>query len=84
VTDLPAPGPFSHFSSSYPKNGLGVRLGNTAAPGDLGASLALKNATSSIPIVMVAIGDPIATGLVQSLAHRGGNVLLNNLSYRAL
>jgi putative tryptophan/tyrosine transport system substrate-binding protein len=37
-------------------------------------SLALKNATATIPIVMVAIGDPIATGLVQSLAHPGGNV----------
>jgi putative ABC transport system substrate-binding protein len=37
-------------------------------------SLALKNATSSIPVVMLNIGDPIATGLVQSLAHPGGNV----------
>jgi putative ABC transport system substrate-binding protein len=36
--------------------------------------LALKNATASIPIVMVAIGDPIATGLIQSLAYPGGNV----------
>jgi putative ABC transport system substrate-binding protein len=37
-------------------------------------SLALKNATAAIPIVMLAIGDPVATGLVQSLAHPGGNV----------
>jgi putative tryptophan/tyrosine transport system substrate-binding protein len=36
--------------------------------------LALKKATAAIPIVMIAIGDPIATGLVQSLAHPGGNV----------
>jgi len=37
-------------------------------------ALALKNATASIPIVMISIGDPITTGLVKSLAHPGGNV----------
>jgi putative ABC transport system substrate-binding protein len=37
-------------------------------------ALALKKATAAIPIVMLAIGNPIATGLVQSLAHPGGNV----------
>ncbi len=31
-------------------------------------------ATRTIPIVMVAVGDPIATGFVRSLAHPGGNV----------
>jgi putative ABC transport system substrate-binding protein len=36
--------------------------------------VALKRATAAIPIVMLAIGDPIATRLVQSLAHPGGNV----------
>jgi putative ABC transport system substrate-binding protein len=36
--------------------------------------LALKNATSTIPIVMVNVGDPIGTGIVQSLARPGGNV----------
>jgi putative ABC transport system substrate-binding protein len=35
---------------------------------------ALKNATAEIPIVMVGLGDPIGTGLIQSLAHPGGNV----------
>jgi putative tryptophan/tyrosine transport system substrate-binding protein len=36
--------------------------------------LALKNTTTTIPIVMVGIGDPIATGLVKSLAHPGGSI----------
>jgi putative ABC transport system substrate-binding protein len=38
------------------------------------ASLAVKNATTSIPLVMVAVGDPVATGLVASLGHPGGNI----------
>jgi putative ABC transport system substrate-binding protein len=37
------------------------------------ASLAVKNAGSPIPLVMVAVGDPIGTGLVESLARPGGN-----------
>jgi putative ABC transport system substrate-binding protein len=37
-------------------------------------SLALKEATASIPIVMLNTGNPVATGLVQSLARPGGNV----------
>ena len=36
--------------------------------------LALMQATSSIPIVFVAVGDPVANGLVKSLARPGGNV----------
>jgi putative ABC transport system substrate-binding protein len=38
------------------------------------ATQAAKNTTSSIPIVMLALGDPVATGLVASLAQPGGNV----------
>ena len=38
------------------------------------AAKALKNATRHIPIIMAVIGDPVATGLVDSLAHPGGNV----------
>ena len=38
------------------------------------ASLAVKKATSSVPLVMIAVGDPIGTGLIQSLNHPGGNV----------
>ena len=38
------------------------------------ATVAAKNATGTIPIVMVAVGDPVGQGLIASLAHPGGNV----------
>jgi putative ABC transport system substrate-binding protein len=38
------------------------------------ASLAVKKATTSVPLVMVAVGDPVATGLVASLGRPGGNI----------
>ena len=38
------------------------------------ATLAVKKATPSVPIVMTAVGDPVGTGIVTSLSHPGGNI----------
>ena len=38
------------------------------------AALAVKKATSTVPLVMVAVGDPVGTGLVPSLARPDGNL----------
>jgi len=44
-----------------------VALGGPAAE-------AAKRATSTIPIVLWAVGDPVGLGLVTNVAHPGGNV----------
>src|SRR5499433_2966760 len=43
------------------------------------ASFAAKQSTTTIPIVMISIGDPVRAGLVPSLARPGGNITGNSI-----
>src|SRR5467141_3247937 len=40
---------------------------------------AAKQATTTVPIVMIGIGDPVGVGLVPSLARPGGNITGNTI-----
>ena len=51
-----------------------VELQLPAFAGATPAAIAAKQATSTIPIVMGAIGDPVDVGVVSNLARPGGNI----------
>jgi ABC-type uncharacterized transport system substrate-binding protein len=43
------------------------------------ATLAAKQATTTIPIVMIGIGDPVGAGLISNLGRPGGNITGNTI-----
>ncbi len=50
-----------------------LRVDVLVTPGTL-STLAAQQATTTIPIVMVAVGDPVGTGFAATLARPGGNI----------
>ena len=42
-------------------------------------ALAVKHATSTLPILVTLVGDPVGSGLAANLAHPGGNVTGNSI-----
>ena len=52
---------------------VGLKVDVFFTPG-INEALAAKNATSTIPIVFSTTADPVAAGLVDSLARPGGNI----------
>jgi putative ABC transport system substrate-binding protein len=45
------------------------------------AVIAVRRATSTMPIVMVSVGDPVGSGFIASLARPGGNITgLSNIT----
>ena len=62
------PEQLTNFATELVRNNVDVIVG----PGS--GAQAAKKVTSSIPIVITYDGDPVASGLVASLAHPGANV----------
>jgi putative ABC transport system substrate-binding protein len=50
-----------------------MRVGVVFTIGDSEA-LAARRATATIPIIAMFVGDPVGNGVVESLAHPGGNI----------
>jgi putative tryptophan/tyrosine transport system substrate-binding protein len=53
---------------------VGLKVDVILAAGGAPAILAVKNSTRTIPIIFPTIGDPVALGIVVSLARPEGNI----------
>src|SRR6516162_3335689 len=60
---------FTEIAAEFVRLRVDVIVTHSAGP-----VIAAKQATSIIPIVFAAVGDPVGTGLVANLARPGGNV----------
>jgi putative tryptophan/tyrosine transport system substrate-binding protein len=60
---------FAEIATKFVERKVDVIVTSATAP-----VMAAKQATSVIPIVFAAAGDPVGTGLVASLARPGGNI----------
>jgi putative ABC transport system substrate-binding protein len=60
---------YAEFAAEFVRHKVDVIVTSGTGP-----ALAVKKATSEIPIVFATAGDPVGTGLVASLARPGGNV----------
>ena len=58
-----------NYAAELIKSGPDVILANTAP-----VVIALQQQTTTIPIVFAQVVDPVSSGLVNSLAHPGGNI----------
>jgi len=65
-------GDYNHVSEAIA--GMLARKVDVIVVSGTAAALAARRATSSIPIVMALVADPVGSGLVESLARPGGNV----------
>ena len=63
------PSRLPELAAEFVRLGVSVIVTLSSPPG-----VAAKKATNTIPIVVIDPGDPVATGLVASLARPGGNV----------
>ncbi len=72
-------GLFPQLAASLVKNRADLLVG-TCIP----STRAAKMATKTIPVVMSVDGDPVAAGLVASLARPGGNVTGTSTSFETL
>lgn len=53
---------------------VGLKVDVILAAGDSAAVQAAKEATTTIPVIMIALADTVQLGMVSSLAHPGGNI----------
>src|SRR5262245_64050921 len=70
---------FAEIAAEFTRLKVDVIVTTATAP-----VLAAKQATSVIPIVFAASGDPVGSGLVASLARPGGNVTGSSLQQAEL